>query len=226
VTHLHVVDGVLPWWVVAISLLLAGVLVGTSLAGRGDRERIRFLARTGVMAAALLVTMSLPLGPGIHLSLAPLAGMMLGPRGGFLAAFLANGALACLGHGGLTAAGVNGLFLGSQAVAGAFLFALLRGPIGVRAAAVVATAAVLGAASMGALAALQRLPLDGGGHAGHVHGLEDGEWGAWVVAALAVAAAILETLVTSSVVGFLARVRTDLVHGGGAPRPRTSGEAA
>lgn len=225
-THLHVVDGVLPWWVVALSLVLAGILVGTSLAGRRDRDRIRFLARTGVMAAALLATMSLPLGPGIHLSLAPLAGMMLGPRGGFLAAFLANACLATLGHGGLTAVGVNGLFLGSQAVAGALLFSLLRRPLGVRAAAVVSTAAVLGAAAMAALAALQRLPLDGSGSRGHGHGLEEAAWGAWVVVVLAAAAAILETLVTASVVGFLARVRTDLVHGGGAPRPRTSGEPA
>jgi cobalt/nickel transport system permease protein len=225
VTHLHVVDGVLPWWVVAISLLLSGALVGASAAGRGERERIRFLARVGVMAAALVATMSLPVGPGVHLSLAPLAGMMLGPRGGFLAAFLANGTLATLGHGGLTALGVNGLFLGGQSVAGALLFALLRRPLGVRAGAVVATGAVLGAASAAALAALRSLPLSGdGADAGHAH--EAGEWGTVVVIALAAAAAVLETAFTASVVGFLSRVRSDLVHGGGAPRPRTSGEPA
>jgi cobalt/nickel transport system permease protein len=226
VTHLHVVDGVLPWWIVGLSLLLSALLVAGTLAGRGERERIRFLARTGVMAAALIVTMSLPIGPGVHLSLAPLAGMMLGPRGGFLAAFLANASLALLGHGGLTALGVNGLFLGTQAAAGGLLFALLRRPLGVRAGAVVSTAAVLGSAAMVALAALRALPLDGSGHEGHHHGPEEAEWGAWLVAVLAAAAAILESVITASVVEFLARVRTDLVHGGGAPRPRTSGEPA
>lgn len=223
VSHLHVVDGVLPWWIVALTLLVAGAVVGGILRARRPEESVRFLARVGVTGAALIVTMSLPLGPGIHLSLAPLAGMMLGPAGGFLAAFLANASLATLGHGGVTALGANGLFLGSQAVLGGVLFRILRGRAGVRWGAVAATATTLLLAAAGALAALRALPLDPDAHAGHDHG---GEWGTLVVAVLAVAAAAAETWLTASVIVFLARVRGDLVHGGGAPRPRTSGEPA
>ena len=223
-THLHVPDGVLPWWAAAAALLLAAVLVGAALAGRQGPEGVRFLARVGVMGATLLVTMSLPLGPGVHLSLAPLAGMMLGPAGGFLAAFLANAALSVLGHGGLTALGINGLFLGAQAAGGALLFALLRRPAGVRGAAVGATATVLAGAATAGLLALRALPVEGPD--AHGHGEHAAEWGVWVVVSLAAGVAAAESWITASVVGFLARVRADLVHGGGAPRPRTSGEPA
>lgn len=222
-THLHVADGVLPRWLVALSLLVAAaaVLGVLRLAAGGDRTR--FLARVGVAGAALIVVLSLPLGPGVHLSLAPLAGMMLGPAGGFLAAFLANASLATLGHGGLTAVGINGLFLGSQAVAGGLLFGLLRRPLGVRGGATAAAALVLAAATVAAVLALRALPLDPHAEEEHAHGAE---WGLRIVLPLAAAAAVLEALLTARVIGFLARVRSDLVHGGGAPRPRTSGEAA
>ena len=218
------VDGILPWWIVLASLAVAGAAVLAVLGSRKDAEAVRFLARVGMTAAALIVAMSLPLGPGVHLSLAPLAGMMLGPGGGFLAAFLANASLATFGHGGVTALGVNGLFLGTQAVAGATLFALLRRALGVRWGAVAATAATLGPAALGAILLLRELPLEPAAPGGHGHG--EPSWGLWVVAALAAAAAAVETAITASVVVFLARVRSDLVHGGGAPRPRSSGEPA
>jgi cobalt/nickel transport system permease protein len=221
VSHLHVVDGVLPWWVVLASLAVAGALVMAVLSGRRDADQVRFLARVGVTGAALIVVMSLPLGPGIHLSLAPLAGMMLGPAGGFLAAFLANASLSTFGHGGLTAVGVNGLFLGAQAVLGALLFAGSRRVLGVRWGAIASSSLTLGLAAAVAILGLRALPLD---HGDHAH--EEGNAGTWIVAVLAVLAAAFEAWVTASVVVFLARVRTDLVHGGGAPRPRTSGEPA
>jgi cobalt/nickel transport system permease protein len=215
VSHLHVVDGVLPWWVVAVSFALSALLLALLLPRRDDAARVLLLSRVGVAAAALVVVMSLPLGPGIHLSLAPLAGMMLGPGGGFLAAFLANGCLSVFGHGGLTAAGVNGLFLGAQAVLGAVLFAGLRRPFGARAGAVAATFLTLALAAAAAIAALRELPLEAGEH-GHDHDHE-GEWGVWIVGGLALVAALVETWITASVIAFLARVRTDLVRGGGAP---------
>ncbi len=226
-SHLHVVDGVLPWWVVLAALAVGGSLVLALLRRMPEADRPLHLARVGVAGAALIVVMSLPLGPGIHLSLAPLVGMMLGAGGGFVAAFLANGFLAGLGHGGLTAVGVNGLFLGGQAVGGSLLFRLLRRRLGVRPSAVAATAATLAVAAAVALFALRALPLEAG-H-GDPHGDHHGdgwEGGELLVAALAVAAAVAETALTASIISFLARVRSDLVHGGAAPRPRSSGEPA
>jgi cobalt/nickel transport system permease protein len=211
VSHLHVVDGVLPWWVVLGTLAVAAILVMALLAGRRDAEQVRFLARVGVTAAALIVVMSLPLGPGVHLSLAPLAGMMLGPAGGFLAAFLANASLSTFGHGGLTAMGINGLFLGAQAVLGAGLFAVLRRVFGVKWGAIGASFLTLGLAAAAAILALRALPLE---HEGHEH---EESYGVWIVAAFAAAAAVFEAWITASVIVFLSRVRSDLVRGGGAP---------
>lgn len=207
-SHLHVVDGVLPWWVVLGTLALAAVLVLAILSGRDDAEQVRFLARAGVTSAALIVVMSLPLGPGVHLSLAPLAGMMIGPAGGFLAAFLANASLSTFGHGGLTAVGLNGLFLGAQAVLGAGLFAILRRVLGVRWGAVGASFLTLGIAAAVAIAALRALPLEDGDHE------REGTWGVWIVTGLAAGAAVFEAWITSAVVVFLARVRSDLIPGG------------
>ncbi len=209
-SHLHVVDGILPWWAVLGALAVAAVVVLSLLAGRRDAERVRFLARVGVTAAALIVVMSLPLGPGVHLSLAPLAGMMLGPAGGFLAAFLANASLSTFGHGGLTAMGVNGLFLGAQAVLGAGLFAVLRRAAGVQWGAIGASFLTLGLAATAAILALRALPLE---HEGHDH---EESAGVWIVAGFAAGAAVLEAWITSEVIVFLSRVRSDLVRGGGA----------
>jgi cobalt/nickel transport system permease protein len=190
------------------SLALSAVLVLVLLRGSGGADQVRFPARVGVTGAALIVVMSLPLGPGVHLSLAPLAGMMLGPAGGFLAAFLANASLSTLGHGGLTAAGVNGLFLGAQAVLGAALFAGFRRALGVQWGAVTAAFLTLGLAAAAAILALRALPLE---HEGHAH---EESFGVWIVAGFALGAAAFEAWITSSVLVFLSRVRSDLVHGG------------
>ena len=199
------------------SIALAVLAVEAALAGLREADRVRFLARVGVAGGALLVAMSLPLGPGVHLSFVPLAGILLGPRGGFLAAFLASGVLSLFGHGGLTAFGANGLFLGSQAVAASALFGLLRGVLAPRASALGAAGTTLLAAGAAAIALLAALPEGNpdGGHAGEGVG-----WGPVVVAGFALAAAAVETALTASVVDFLSRVRPDLVPGSAGPRPR------
>ena len=208
-THLHVPDGVLPAWLVAVSLLVGGAAVLLVLRFAPGRDRVRFLARVGVAAAALTAALSLPLGAA-HLSLAPLAGMILGPGGGFLAAFLANGTVAAVGHGGITAVGVNGLFLGLQAVLGALLFLPLRRLLGVRWGGSVAAGLTLALASAAAILALRALPLE-------PDHLEHGTWGPWVVGAMALAVTLFEAHLTGSVLRFLSAVRGDLVQGSGAP---------
>jgi ABC-type Co2+ transport system permease subunit len=122
--------------------------------------------------------------------------------------------------------GVNGLFLGSQAVLGAALFAGLRRAFGVKWGAVSATFLTLGLAAAVAILALRALPLEHGEHGEHAGHEHEESLGIWVVAVFGAGAAVVEAWITSAVIVFLARVRSDLVHGGGAPRPRTSGEPA
>jgi len=225
VTHLHVVDGVLPAWLVVLTLVAAGAIVALALLATRPEDQVVFLSRVGVMGGALLVAMAIPLGPGVHLTLAPLAGILLGARGGFLAAFLTNAVLSGFGHGGITALGLNGCFVGAQAALAALLFARLRRTLSPRRAAAVATGVALVWAAAVAIRFLASVDLGGEGH-GRAHGDEAHGWvGTAIVVALALGAAWIETALTAGVVEFLARARADLVHGedpgdpGEAPAP-------
>jgi cobalt/nickel transport system permease protein len=144
--HLHLPDGVLPFYLWAGGYALAAAaLFALGLKFRGGRNLFVF-ARAGFFAALMVVAMSLHLAPlGYHLNLAALAGIVAGPAAAFLACFFANIILALVGHGGITVVGLNTLTVGAEAVAA---WALFRGLAFVRAAwprAFVATVAALAA---------------------------------------------------------------------------------
>jgi cobalt/nickel transport system permease protein len=125
VSHLHLPDGALPWWLWAPGILLSGlILFVVSRRHRGDRPDR--LALVGALSALMLAAMALPLGPfGYHLSLAPLVGMLLGGGLAFVSACVVNAALALLGHGGFTVVGVNSLVTGLAAALGSRAYRLL-----------------------------------------------------------------------------------------------------
>jgi cobalt/nickel transport system permease protein len=112
VSHLHLPDGALPWWLWAPGLVLAAIVIAIVNFRRRHTPRDR-LALLGSLAALMLAAMSIPLGPlGYHLSLAPVVGIVLGSGLAFVAAFVVNLVLALLGHGGFTALGLNALVTG------------------------------------------------------------------------------------------------------------------
>jgi cobalt/nickel transport system permease protein len=227
VTHLHIPDGVLPWWLWVGGAAVAAVLLA-AVSRRHRHDRRDRLALLGAFCALMLAAMSLPLGPlGYHLSLAPLLGILLGGGLAFVGAFVANVILALFGHGGITVVGLNTLITGaSAALAGAAYRGLARrgGPF--RAAAL-ATVAGLGAAlvlwlAVVAVAGLTPNP----GHAAHAH-LASGAAGAGGAAAArtrlvrfaALSAPVwligivAEALVCGGVVSFLAKVSPGLLGG-------------
>jgi cobalt/nickel transport system permease protein len=115
VSHLHLPDGVLPWWLWVSGFLVAGVLLAI-ISRRHREDRSDRLALVGALSALMLAAMALPLGPlGYHLSLAPLVGMLLGGGLGFVSACVVNAILAMLGHGGVTVIGLNALITGLAA---------------------------------------------------------------------------------------------------------------
>jgi cobalt/nickel transport system permease protein len=209
-THLHIADGVLPVWLWLTGLALAALFAGlASFRHRHDRaDRLTLLAALG---AVMLLAMSVPIGPLVHLSFGPMVGILLGPGLGFLAALLVNATLALLGHGGLTVVGLNALVLGAAVVPARPVYRLLRGRLAPgRAGALTAVAAL--ACSVAALyvvvALANRDPAallvdpDHGGATGRFVLLSSPFW---------VLATIAEALVTSSVLSFLARVRPELL---------------
>lgn len=124
-SHLHMSDGILPWW-----LWLGGMactLAITLWALSRLRNQRRLLPKVAIMAAVSLVAMNIPLGLPIHINLAALAGIILGPLNGFLAMLFVNLFNAILGHGGLTVLGINSLLVGSEALVAGVLFYGLGG---------------------------------------------------------------------------------------------------
>ena len=121
--HLHLPDGVLPFylWAAGYAATAAALFV-LWLKLRRARNLLVF-ARAGVFAARKGVARSLHVAPlGYHLNLAALAGIVVGPAAALLACFLANVILALLGHGGVTVVGLNTITLGAEAIAAYALF--------------------------------------------------------------------------------------------------------
>jgi len=211
-THLHIADGVLPPWLWLSGFVLAGVFAAlASYRHRNDRpDRLTLLAALG---AVMLLAMSVPIGPLVHLSFAPMVGILLGPGLGFLAALLVNATLALLGHGGLTVVGLNALVLGAALAPSRPLYLLLRrrfapGRAGAFAAvlslacSVAALYVVVALANRGDAASLLADPDHGARATGRFVLFSSPFW---------ILATVAEALVTSSVLSFLSRVRPELL---------------
>ncbi len=124
-SHIHLPDGILPLWLVVAGWAVTAVLLGVTLwyLRRNPEELTRRVARLGVVAAIMMVGMSLEVVPiAYHFNLSVLAGILLGPAAGFLAAFVVVFVLALFGHGGITVVGLNTLVIGSEVVLGSLLF--------------------------------------------------------------------------------------------------------
>lgn len=207
--HLHIPDGVLPvalwaagWAVAALTLVLA------SLRGVSPQQ-LAFRAAIGALALAAMAV-ELPLGPfEYHLTLAGPVGVLLGVSGGYQVLFIATAILAFVGHGGFTVIGLNALVLGGGAATSRAVFVVIRRRASAPAAMAAATA--IGQAVAGAmwLALVGFAIRTSGAGAGRVPMLAAFALPLW---ALGVA---LETLVAHGIARFLARVRPDLLPGGG-----------
>lgn len=132
-SHIHIPDGVLPWWLVGAGwvVALALVWIASARARRSDvRRKVPLL---GVVAALVLVSMSSEIVPiAYHVNLTVVAGVLLGPWLGAIAAFIVVVMLALLGHGGITVIGLNTIMITSEMAIGWGLFRLLTRAMGRR----------------------------------------------------------------------------------------------
>jgi cobalt/nickel transport system permease protein len=143
-SHLHIPDGVIPIVWLAIGYLLTALALALALWRTRGGDAARRLPRLGVVAALMLVGMSVEIGLiGYHVNLSALAGILLGPWLGFIAAFLVNLILALFGHGGITVVGLNTLIVGSETLLGWGLFRTLRHRLDARWAAALAVVVTL-----------------------------------------------------------------------------------
>ncbi|TCT16757.1 cobalt/nickel transport system permease protein [Natranaerovirga pectinivora] len=125
-SHLHVPDGIMPFYVWFGGYVLTFVIIFIITKKLIVNETRKKIPYTGVAAALMLITMSIPLGIiPVHLGLATLTGILVGPSLGFLAVFVVNMLLAFIGHGGLTVVGLNTLVIGLELVIGVYVFRFL-----------------------------------------------------------------------------------------------------
>lgn len=122
-SHIHIPDGILsaPIWIstLVLTLFIIGYIVKTL--EKQDTKKI--LPFVGIMAALMLLTMSIPLFIiPLHLSLAVMIGILLGPKLGFLVVFVVITIMSFFGHGGVTLIGLNTLIIGSEVFIGSFIF--------------------------------------------------------------------------------------------------------
>lgn len=126
-------DGVLPLWLVLLGWAATLPLLALSARALGRSDQQRRLPLIGVVAAIMLVGMTLELAPiGYHVNLTVLGGILLGPAAGFIAAFVVDLILGLLGHGGITVVGLNTLVIGGEVVLGYYVFRLVWHSLGRR----------------------------------------------------------------------------------------------
>lgn len=240
-SHIHLPDGIitLPWIIASFALTVLFLYISIKNVKKEDaRKKVPFV---GILAALMLLTMSIPLGfIPFHLNLAVLIGILAGPSLGFIVVFVVNVILAFMGHGGITVVGLNTLMVGSEVLVGSFIFRLLasrgKAVLGAGAATVIAllvsTSLMVSAVivtNAGLAAALphedeQQVQIadkaDGGAVADHkAESLNErlaeisflSVSGWGAVAAILFGGIIIETLVTAMVVSFLIKVRPDIL---------------
>ncbi len=122
-SHIHIPDGVLPFWLWAAGWAIALVMVGVAGRVAGRSEARRKVPLVGVVAALMIVSMSSEIVPiAYHVNLSVIGGILLGPALAVIAAFIVEAVLAMLGHGGVTVLGLNTMVIGAEMVLGWALF--------------------------------------------------------------------------------------------------------
>lgn len=233
-SHLHIPDGVIPLFWLALSFILCLVLLGIAIYQTKREDVQKKVPRIGIISALMLLSMSVPLGfIPYHLNLTVLAGIILGPWLGFISIFIVNLILSLIGHGGITVVGLNSLIIGSEVFLGYYLFRSLRKLLQIPLAAGVATMITLLISSLlmiGVVGLVQVNPVEflhhhhgqgeehlliSGEHEGGVHEQNEPVISlvkfALMVLPFALFGSFLEALVTSSVVGYFLKVRPDII---------------
>lgn len=196
---MHISDGVLPTVVTLGSFVASGGLLTMSLRKMKQNDLPKIAVVTSAFFVASLV--HLPFGPtSVHLVLPGLAGALLGPAA-FLSITLGLFLQSMLFQfGGMTALGANALMMGLPAMICGYLFQQLRGTTRKQHMLAGAMAGALGILLSGLGLAL--LLASGG---------EDFLGVAKLALAAHVPAMLIEAAVTAATVGFLVRVKPEML---------------
>ncbi|WP_456434916.1 energy-coupling factor ABC transporter permease [Methanopyrus sp.] len=138
-------DGLIPLWWCAVFYAMAAIPVG--LGALRTRSEGRKTILVGLLASLSFVFMQVPIGHA-HVNLTGLIGILLGPWSSAVAVFIVNLACALMGHGGITIVGLNTLINWGEAAGVWGFYRLLRKRLNYGAAAGIATFSVLATSSV------------------------------------------------------------------------------
>ncbi len=121
-SHIHLPDGILPFWLWVSGFVLTFLIGGILFLFKGRRDITRRLPLLGMMAGIMVLGASVEIVPiAYHVNLTSISGILLGPSLIFIATFLVNVILALFGHGGVTVIGLNTIILSFEGIF-AYLF--------------------------------------------------------------------------------------------------------
>lgn len=118
-SHIHIPDGVLPWWLWVTGWVAAALLLGVASRMATRTGARRAVPLVGAISALVLIAMSIEIVPiAYHVNLTVIAGALLGPWLGAISAFIVVLVLALVGHGGITVVGLNTLMMATEMALG------------------------------------------------------------------------------------------------------------
>jgi len=125
-SHIHLPDGILPFWLWISGYAIAAVLLIVFWRPGKPKPQTREFALMGVFSAIMILVIMIEIPPfSFHFNLSVVTGIILGPRLSVLAALVVNVILALIGHGGLTVIGWNSAILSVEMISGYYIFRLL-----------------------------------------------------------------------------------------------------
>jgi cobalt/nickel transport system permease protein len=209
--HIHLEDGsftlfwVIVWWAAALAVIGIALFL-LRRHGKTDNRRIT-IAAFCTAAAFVLFQVEIPVAGGVHISLTPLIGILTGPTIGLLIVFIINILSAAVGHGGWGMIGANTLVNFSEVIVA---YAIWRGMKSVLpnlfARAGIATFCGLLIGNIIMMGIILTSGIQGVNQS-----TEQILAGLSLIAAINIAVAVLEALITGLVVSSLGTMRPDLL---------------
>lgn len=209
--HIHLEDGafslpwVITWWL--LTLLILGICLFLLRKQGTQKGRIVTVAAFCTAATFAIFQINIPVFGGVHLNLTPLIGILTGPFLGSLVVLILNILSAAIGHGGFGMAGANTLVNMIEVVVAFLAYRVLKNVIRdsfTRAGIATFAALFAGNAAMVAIILVS-------GIQGVSQGPEQLMYGLSLLAAINMGVAVIEAVITGSVVRYLENVRPDLL---------------
>lgn len=211
--HIHLEDGSFPlvwviiWWI--LTLIIMGICLYTIRRQGRQKSRVITVAAFCTAAAFAVFQIDIPVFGGVHLNLTPLIGILTGPAIGSLIMLIVNILSAAIGHGGFGMIGANALVNVIEVVVAYLTYrGITRVIDGGFARAGIATFIALSAGNAAMIVIILISGIQGVSQspAQMMYGLS-------LLAAVNMGVAIIEAIVTGFMVGYLEKVRPDLLGG-------------